>query len=189
MSTKAIFLDRDGTINVEVNYLHEPEKFRFLPTVQDALKLLQKLEFKLIIITNQAGIAKGIYSVNDMEQTNAYMKDQLKLAGITIDAIYFCPHRTEDQCNCRKPLPGMIFQAAKDLNIDLTKSWTIGDKLSDIEAGVRATTKTILVQTGYGEEEITNLGKITDMKIRKNETPHFVAINLWHAAQIIQKSL
>lgn len=188
MKVKAIFLDRDGTINVEVNYLHEPEKFQFLPNVPEALKLLQSLHYKLIVITNQAGIAKGIYPMKDMERTNDYMIQQLKSVGVTLDGIYFCPHRTEDHCICRKPLPGMILQATKDLDVDLSKSWTIGDKLSDIESGVRAETKTILVKTGYGEEEIRNLQKMGDSVEKKMQTPLFTANNLWDAAEIIQKS-
>jgi len=188
MKSKAIFLDRDGTINVEVNYLHEPEKFQFLPRVPEALKLLQNLQYKLIVITNQAGIAKGIYSMKDMEKTNEYMIQQLKMVGVTLDRIYFCPHRTEDHCTCRKPLPGMIIQAAKDLDLELAQSWTIGDKLSDIESGIRAKTKTILVKTGYGEEEIHNLQKMVESTEKKIQTPLFTAENLWEAAEIIQKS-
>jgi D-glycero-D-manno-heptose 1,7-bisphosphate phosphatase len=121
--------------------------------VLDALRLLQDNKFKLIVVTNQAGIAKGYYSENDVEVLHAFLKDWLEKEGIFLDGIYYCPHGDDDNCNCRKPKPGLIMQAMKDHELDPAQCWMIGDKLSDIEAGTAAGLKTVLVLTGYGRSE------------------------------------
>ena len=153
---KAVFLDRDGTINFEVSYLHEPEKFQFIPKTPEALKMFQDYGFKIIIVTNQAGIAKGIYELKDMELTNNFMVEQLAFYGVTIDAIYYCPHRAEDQCDCRKPAPGMTLKAIADFEIDPTISWTIGDKLSDTEAGFLRILRLYWYLRGMGKRNMQN---------------------------------
>lgn len=135
---KAIFLDRDGTINVEKNYLYKIEDFEFLPRVIDALKILQDAGFCLIIVTNQSGIARGFYSEEDLRRLHDWMTDSLLKQGIKIEHIYYCPHHPEasvdkyrKNCEYRKPGIGMYMHAVADFDIDLEKSYAIGDKLRD----------------------------------------------------------
>lgn len=148
---KALFLDRDGVINEEVNYLYKIEDFVFIDEIFAICKTYQQNGFIIVIITNQAGIARGKYTIADFEKLNNWMKTQFSEKGITIEKVYFCPHHPEftGECNCRKPKPGMIFQAQKEFNIDLSKSILIGDKISDIEAGLNAG-----IESSYHIEEI-----------------------------------
>lgn len=184
---KAIFLDRDGTINVEIQYLHEPAKFQFIPKVPEALKKFQEAGFAIIIITNQGAIGRGMYTLEDMQKTHEFMIKQLEAYNVHIDAIYFCPHPKEEQCTCRKPQPGMILQAIYDFNIDPYNSWTIGDKISDIDAGKRANTQTLLVMTGYGEDEWKKIRQASAQNLRIIQ-PDATALNLWEAANLILTS-
>lgn len=154
---RAVFLDRDGTINEEVGYLCEVDRLRFIPGVVRALTTLSQAGFKLIVVTNQAGVAKGYYSESAVQVMHAEIAKRLARQGAYIDAFYYCPHHpaaTVEQyqlrCGCRKPMPGMILSAAEAYGIDLSQSYMIGDKLSDIEAGRQAGCNTILVRTGYG---------------------------------------
>lgn len=156
-TNRAIFLDRDGTINVEKNYLWRSEDFEFLPGVPQALKSLQDAGFLLVIVTNQSGVARGYYSLSDVERLHHYVKQQLLGFDVTIAGIYVCPHHPDGvtnspfsiKCPCRKGEPGMLLQAAEDLGIDLSQSYMIGDKASDIEAGHRAGCSSFLVASGY----------------------------------------
>ena len=145
----AVFLDRDGTINKEVEYLHEAEKFEFLPNAVAGLKKLQDMGYRIVIVTTQAGIGLGYFSKEDFYRVNRKMFRQLAPAGVWIDKIYFCPHNVTERCTCRKAEIGLLLRAKQDLNLDLTRSYTIGDKTSDVEAGRRAGTKTILMKTGH----------------------------------------
>lgn len=138
MKQKAIFLDRDGTINVEKNYLYRIEEFEFLPNVITALKKLQDEGFLLIIITNQSGIARGYYSEDDYNILNNWMLENLRSQGIIISAVYYCPHHPEatihkyrKDCSCRKPKTGLFVRAIKDYDLDLNNCFTIGDKIRD----------------------------------------------------------
>ncbi|MHA1819299.1 MAG: D-glycero-alpha-D-manno-heptose-1,7-bisphosphate 7-phosphatase [Promethearchaeota archaeon] len=197
----AVFLDRDGTINVEIGYLHEPEKFKFIRGVKKALKILQKLNFKLIVVTNQGAIAKGLYGHDDVKRTHEYMLRQLRKENIYIDAIYYCPHKKEDNCFNRKPSPGMLLKGIKDHNIDPSRSWMIGDKLTDIEAGNRAKLSTILVKTGYGKKWAKYLKDLENHKNKnikknrpyenseKNIKPDYICKNLLEAAKLIKRTL
>ena len=154
---KAIFLDRDGVINIDYGYVHKIENFIFIKGVFKALKILQELDYLLIIITNQAGIAKSIYKESDLKLLHEDMIKRLKVEKIFLDGIYYCPHHVEGnnpsysiKCNCRKPEPGMILNAKNDLNIDLENSILIGDKYSDILAGQKAKIPfTILLDSKY----------------------------------------
>ena len=135
---KAIFLDRDGTINVEKHYLHKIEDFEFLPGVIEALKLLQFAGYILIIVTNQSGIGRGYYTEEDFNVLNDWMLNTLKQKQINVSKVYFCPHlpnakieRYRVNCTCRKPFLGMYDQAIEDFNIDVSKSWAVGDKIRD----------------------------------------------------------
>jgi D-glycero-D-manno-heptose 1,7-bisphosphate phosphatase len=188
---KAVFLDRDGTINVEIHYLHEPEKFQFIENVPEGLKLLISNGFKVIVITNQGAIGKGYYGHEDVEKTHQQMKNLLEEENIELTDIYYCPHCVAENCNCRKPLPGMVLKAIEDHQIDPSKSWMIGDKLSDITAGNRANLKSILVLTGYGEEHKSQLESMKKIATTKsniedlNNIPNFIVTDLFEASQLI----
>ena len=170
----AIFLDRDGTINKDIEYLHESEKFQLIPNVLHGLKKMQNMGYRLIIITNQAGIGLGYFTKEDFYSVNRKMFRMFSEESINIDKIYFCPHNITDNCDCRKPKTGLIEQAKKDLNLDWDHSYMIGDKTADIQTGLNAGLKTILVKTGTA-------GKDREYQIKSD----YVAKNLLDAANWI----
>ena len=156
----AVFLDRDGTINHERNYLHKIDDFELIPGIPEALQKLQNAGFLLVVVTNQSGVARGYFSLQDVKVLNDYMCLKLAEYGVKFDGIYICPHHPTAgigeyllDCNCRKGKPGMLQQAARDLAIDLKRSYMVGDKVSDAEAGNAAGCRSVLVQTGYGTEQ------------------------------------
>jgi D-glycero-D-manno-heptose 1,7-bisphosphate phosphatase len=164
MKKRAVFIDRDGTINVEKEYLHQPEDFEFIPGAPEAIRILGEAGFLVVVVTNQSGVARGYYGEADVKRLHVYMDDLLAQEGAKVDAYYFCPHHPENgtgkyliDCECRKPNPGMLLQAASELGIDLTASWMIGDKLADVEAGIAAGCRSALVLTGYGSIEQKSL--------------------------------
>ena len=161
--TPAIFLDRDGTINVEKNYLYRIEDWEWIPGAHDSIKMLRDAGYLVVVISNQAGIARGLYSTGDVDVLHANVQQELAMHGTCIDAYYYCPHHPDfdDLCTCRKPAPGMLLQAAKDLNIDLTASWMIGDKAIDVFAGHAAGANSMLVKSGYGLVEISMISADT----------------------------
>ncbi|QIQ20655.1 D-glycero-beta-D-manno-heptose 1,7-bisphosphate 7-phosphatase [Zophobihabitans entericus] len=146
----AIFLDRDGTINIDYNYVHTIDKFHFIDGVIDACAELQKMGFLLVITTNQSGIGRKIFTQEQFDQLTEWMDWSLADRGVELDGIYYCPHAPEDgECECRKPGPGMLLTAAKDLKIDVANSYMVGDRVSDLRAGRSAGVKrTVLVKTG-----------------------------------------
>ncbi len=147
---KAIFLDRDGVINIEKEYLYKIEDFEFIPGVIEAMQYLQNKGFLLFIITNQSGIARNYYTKDDFNTLTSWMLDQLKKQNITISQVEFCPHIPTDNCTCRKPKTGMIDNILKNFDIDLDNSWLVGDKNSDIECAKNANIKnTIQVKSGH----------------------------------------
>lgn len=163
---RAVFLDRDGTINVDKDYLHRLEDFEFIPRAIEAIQRLKEAGFLLVVVTNQSGIARGYFTKDDVDRLHAHMQKELARHGTSIDAFYLCPHHPDygtgeggSDCDCRKGKPGMLLQAAKDWNIDLSASIMIGDKRADLEAGRAAGCYTILVRTGYGEEELKKGGE------------------------------
>ncbi|HNW51873.1 MAG TPA: HAD family hydrolase [Prolixibacteraceae bacterium] len=137
---KGLFLDRDGVVNQEINYLHRIEDVVFIDGIFEICRFYQKNGFQLFIITNQAGIAKGYYKEEDFWSLTAWMNEEFKKKGIVITKVYHCPHHPNftGDCNCRKPNPGMILKARQEFDLDLSRSILIGDKLSDIEAGQNA---------------------------------------------------
>ncbi len=157
MKQKAVFLDRDGVINVDKGYVHKIEDFQFYPGVFEALKLLQDAGYKLLIVTNQSGIALDYYTEEDFFRLTDYMLSEFKKRGINIDKVYYCPHHENGtnpkytkKCDCRKPASGMIRQGIKEFNIDPSKSFLVGDKENDIKAAHKEGIKAILVKTGQG---------------------------------------
>jgi D-glycero-D-manno-heptose 1,7-bisphosphate phosphatase len=143
----AIFLDRDGTIIVDKNYLNDPNQVEFLPQAVEALKELQTMGYKLIVVTNQSGIARGIVSEENLHKIHRRINEFLLPQGITIDAYYFSPHAADSDHPTRKPNPGMIEQAIKDHKVNRAKSWMIGDRMSDVQAGHNAKMRTVLLST------------------------------------------
>ncbi len=149
MKRPAIFLDRDGTMIEEVNFLSRVDDLRLFPFTVEAVKLLKDSGYLVIVVTNQSGIGRGIYSEFDMQAIHDQIQVELDNA---IDAFYFCPHLPDDGCQCRKPGLGMIESALADFDIDLERSWMIGDKKIDVETGIARNMLTALVLTGYGAE-------------------------------------
>lgn len=169
MKRPAIFLDRDGTLIEEVNYLSRVEDLRVFPFSGDAVNRLKKAGFAIVVVTNQSGIGRGIFTEVDMRAIHTAIQTELDGA---IDAFYSCPHLPEDGCACRKPKTGMVDAATSDLDLDVHNSWMIGDKQSDIAMGHNAQLLTALVLTGYGAQ---------DKELLK-ELPSLVATDLGAAA-------
>jgi len=153
MAGIAAFLDRDGTIARDVRYCRRVEDFEILPTVPQAIRLLNQHGFKVIVVTNQSGIARGYFTENTLSQIHQYMEDELAKYGAHVDAIYYCPHHPDDGCQCRKPKPALLLRAAKELGIDLERSYMVGDGEIDIKAGRAARCRTVLVTTDPNEKE------------------------------------
>jgi D-glycero-D-manno-heptose 1,7-bisphosphate phosphatase len=174
---KAAFLDRDGTICEDVNYLSRPEQLKIFPFAAEAVRLLNENGFQVILITNQSGIARGFFDELALGEIHEKLVSELTEQNAKLDAIYFCPHNSVDNCACRKPKTGMIEQASEDFSIDLETSWMIGDKSIDVETGFNAGTKTALVMSGYGRKEIENMER----------KPNIAAKNLLFAVKEILK--
>lgn len=156
---RAVFLDRDGTINQEKDYLHRIEDFEFVPGAPEAIRLLNQGGLFVVVVTNQSGVGRGYYTEADVETLHRHIAAELASVGARVDAWLYCPHHPEGKgsyavsCSCRKPLPGMLLQAAAQYGIDLSASVMIGDKRADVEAGLAAGCRPILVRSGYGAEE------------------------------------
>ena len=196
LMTKAVFLDRDGTINEIIYYpdlgiVDSPftaEQFKLLPQVGEAIRILNQSEFKVILVSNQPGIAKEHFSMETFEVIREKMRTELAKYGARLDAEYYCLHHPEAKnkeykknCECRKPKPGLLLKAAKDLNIDLPNSWMVGDGLTDIEAGKREGCKTILI----GNMKC-DLCRLMD---EKNIRPDYIVKDLYMAKDVIMGSI
>lgn len=173
MGNRAVFLDRDGTIARDVHYCRRPEDFELLPTVPEAIRLLNANSFKVVVVTNQSGIARGYFTEETLIQIHKKMKDELKKHGAGVDAIYYCPHHPEDGCDCRKPKTALFLKATKKLDINLGLSYVVGDMQMDLDTGKALGCKTVLVTTGsQGANEII-------------DPPDYTASSLLEAAQWI----
>jgi len=166
MGRPAVFLDRDGTIIREVEYLRSPRQLRLLPRAAAAIRRLNRAGFAVVVTTNQSGIGRGLLTEKDLEEVHAVLRSRLARRGARIDGIYFCPHHPEAarpeyrrRCRCRKPAPEMLLRAARELDLDLGRCFAIGDSVRDIEAGRRAGCRAVLVRTGYGAETEARLGR------------------------------
>lgn len=157
---KAIFLDRDGVINQEVGYLHKIEDFKFIDGVFEACRYFQAMGYKLLVVTNQSGIARGYYKERDFCLLTQWMCKKFSSAGVNILEVLFCPHGPDSNCMCRKPKPGMLLEASDKYDIDLANSWMIGDKETDLQAAnVAGISNTILVKSGHGVDEENSSAK------------------------------
>lgn len=149
----AVFVDRDGVINEDTGYIARPEQFVLRPGVPEALAEIQRLGYLLVVITNQSGIGRGYYSEDDYRAVTERMLALVASGGVALAGVYHCPHTKDDSCTCRKPLPGLIQQAARELLLDLEGSWLVGDKSSDIEAGHRAgIRRTLRIASPYADD-------------------------------------
>lgn len=183
-ANKVIFLDRDGTITEEKDFISKVEEMKFLPGSKEALKILQGLGYKLVIVSNQSGIARGIMTGEQVEKVNNFILKELTKEGIKIEGIYYCPHHPDENCDCRKPRTGLIRRALQDHQLKLKGTWVIGDKLSDVLLGKNIKGKSILVLTGYGQG--------TKQKIESDsngsdwQKPDYTAKDLLEAASFIK---
>lgn len=171
---RAVFLDRDGTISVEQGYLRHPQHLRLLPGAAAAIRALNEAGWLVVVVTNQSSVGRGYLDAEVMHQTNQRLTEALAAEGARLDGLYVCPHAPWDGCPCRKPQPGLLWEAAQALGIDLPSSWMVGDKASDIEAARRAGCRTILVQSGWGR-----------LEQGQGDSPDLVAADLAAAAQAI----
>ncbi|QKJ22279.1 D-glycero-beta-D-manno-heptose 1,7-bisphosphate 7-phosphatase [Poseidonibacter lekithochrous] len=170
---KALFLDRDGVINIEKNYLYKISDFEFLDGVFETCRYFQRLGYLIIIITNQAGIARGKYTEKDFKLLTNWMTHKFEIEKVDISKVYYCSHHPDftGECECRKPKPKMLFDAEKDFDLDLRKSILIGDKNSDIEAGINAgiihnyliSTGHPIIENNYSVQILSNLRELKDL--------------------------
>jgi histidinol-phosphate phosphatase family protein len=181
---RAIFLDKDGTLLNDVPYNVDPALVQLSPRAAQALRLFRRLGYALFVVSNQSGIAKGWFDEQALQSVERRVAELLSARGAALDGFYFCPHHPDGvieryafECNCRKPMPGLLRQAADQHDIDLKQSWMIGDILDDVEAGRRAGCRTILIDNGNE----------TEWEISSQRTPYLVVSNLYHAAKAVQK--
>ncbi len=158
---RAVFLDRDGTICEEVGYLNSVEQMRLIPRSAEAIRRLNEYGFKVVVITNQSGVARGLIPEQNLADIHAEMVRQLREKKAFLDGIYYCPHHPVEgnppylqECNCRKPATGLLEKAALELGIDLSSSYMVGDHFSDVECGKRIRAKTVLLLTGHGRQAL-----------------------------------
>ncbi len=159
----AVFLDRDGTLIEEVGYLDRLDRLEVFPYTAEALRLLARAGFRLVIVTNQAGVARGFFGEDFVQLANRHLVERLAEAGVTVDGAYYCPHHPEGtidryraSCDCRKPKPGMLRAAERDLGLDLSRSWVVGDRWLDVQLATGVGARSVLVRTGYGETELAH---------------------------------
>ncbi len=175
----AIFLDRDGTLNYDTGYTYKREHFKLIEGALEALQLL-KSDFLFFIVTNQSGVGRGYYTLADVCRYNELLLAEFKKSGIAIQNIYICPHTDAAGCDCRKPQPKFILQAAREFKIDIAKSWMIGDHPWDVQCGHNAGCKAIYVLSGHGEKHRHELAE-------QNIKPDYIAQNILDAAEFIMK--
>lgn len=181
MKSKAVFLDKDGTLIEDIPFNVDPGLIRLADGAIDALRLLQKLGFQLIVVTNQSGVARGYFAERMLEDVKRRLCEMLTSAGIVLNGFYYCPHLPRGEvrkyaipCFCRKPQPGMLRRAAREHNLDLSASWMIGDILHDVEAGNRAGCRTVLIHKHE-----------TEWNVSPHRIPSFRVSNLMAAARVI----
>jgi D-glycero-D-manno-heptose 1,7-bisphosphate phosphatase len=183
MSHPAVFLDRDGTLNEEMGYINHVSRFRLLPQAVPAIRRLNEAGLKVVVVTNQSGAARGYFPASLVDEIHALLQKILAAGGARLDGLYACLHGPEEDCACRKPKPTLIQQAARDLDLDLTRSYLVGDRFKDIETAANAGVKGILVLTGYG------LGEYDYLRAAQKVQPVQVAPDLEAAVEWILQDL
>jgi D-glycero-D-manno-heptose 1,7-bisphosphate phosphatase len=176
---RAVFLDRDGTIAEEVGYLNHLSRFRVFPFAGPAIRRLNEAGLAVIVVTNQSGVARGFFPEELIHQVHRRMQEELAAHGARVDAIYYCPHTAQDQCDCRKPRPGMLERAAREHGLELAGSFLVSDRYADIAMAQQVGCRGILVLTGYGR------GEYEWNRQRWPRQPDWVVENLLDAADII----
>ena len=174
MANRAVFIDRDGTMAKDVSYCSRPEDFKLLPHTAEAVSLLNQHGFKVIVITNQSGIARGYFTEETLAEIHGKMKNELAKEGAWVDAIYHCPHHPDDNCQCRKPKPKLALQAARDHDIELGSSFVVGDLQMDIDLGKAIGCRTILIgappmngdETAKPDIVVSDLSKAVQIIVR-----------------------
>ena len=186
MKQRAVFMDRDGTISEEVGYINHPSRFRLFPYAVEAIKHLNQYAWLAIVVTNQAGVARGYFPEQMIETVHAAMTKQINDGGGRLDGIYYCAHHPSVgeppyriDCNCRKPKPGLIMRAAEEFDIDLQQSWMVGDRYSDVELAHNAKVKSMLVLSGYGR------GEWEHQRSTWSQQPDAIAEDLLEAVRVI----
>jgi histidinol-phosphate phosphatase family protein len=174
-----VFLDRDGTVIAERHYLSDPAGVELLPGAAEGLRRMRALGLPLVLVTNQSGVGRGYFGRDAVERVHGRLIELLAAEGVALSAIYSCPHAPDEACGCRKPLPGLLEQAARELGLDLPTCFVIGDKPCDIDLGLIVNATTFLVRTGYGAKYAEEGGC----------RPHFVVSDLAEAAARIGESL
>jgi len=180
---RAVFLDRDGTITEEVGYLNHISRYRLLDAVAAAIRRLNEAQIPVVVATNQSGVARGYFPASLVGQVHELLITDLAEEGAHLDGVYYCPHVAADDCACRKPKTGMLDQAAAELQLDLRRSYVVGDRSADIALAHRAGCRSVLVRTGYGEGELAWHAKDWPRQ------PDFVAADLRQAVDWILKDL
>lgn len=176
----AVFLDRDGTINEDTGYIDSPERLVIIDGAASAIKRLNSKGLRVVVITNQSGVGRGYFSREAADAVNKRLEEILRREGAHLDAIYYCPHHPDDNCECRKPGIGLVEKAKNDLRIDFKKSYVVGDKISDVEIAHTIGGKGILVLTGAGKDERKKISR----------EPSYIATDLKDAVEwIIKDSL
>ena len=180
---RAVFLDRDGTIAEEVGYLNHPSRFRMFSFAATAIRRLNEAGLPVVVVTNQSGVGRGYFPESLVHSVNELMTQQLAEEGAKLDAVYYCPHTSADNCNCRKPRTGMLDRAAQEHGLDLQRSIVVGDRYGDMELARNVRARGILVRTGYGE------GALAWHAAKWPFQPDFVAEDLGQAADWILREL
>lgn len=185
-----VFFDRDGTINEQMGYINHISRFHLLPRVASAIRLLNDNNIPVVVVTNQSGLARGYFPKTLLDEVHDKMNQLLAAEGAHVDGIYICPHHPEAKeeqyriaCDCRKPKTGLFKAAAKELGLDLSSSYVVGDRWSDLKAASMCHSKGILVLTGYGRGDFEYIGPSQEVK------PHFVAEDLYESVQWILKDM
>ena len=186
MQKIGVFIDRDGTLTEEVGYINHPSRLRLYPWSAQAIKALNQNGLRTIVVTNQAGIARGYFNEDLVTQVHEKLRAEMSRAGARLDAIYYCPHHTSvgeapyrQDCNCRKPKPGMLYRAVQELGVDLSRSFVIGDRYGDVELAHNAGARSVFVLSGYG------LGEYEYQRQKWRVQPDWIAQDLLEATQII----
>lgn len=179
----AIFMDRDGTVSEEIGYMYHAGLYRLFPWTGEAIRKINASGMKSVLITNQSGVERGYFNESTVQQVHEVLRHGLLQHEAHMDGIYYCPHIPESNCDCRKPKPGMILRAARDLKIDLGRSFMIGDRYTDVHTAHAAGIRSILVCSGDGLSEKTRYSN------SPGHQPHFVADNLLHAVEAVLSGL